>query len=126
MEFLSFSRLPAQGPKVTSTLEGHNTSRALFLRKRGHFLKIKGHFFVLLRNLGGMCPQCPPGSYVYVPADLRYWDCLDSNIQGFDKDSPAVDCNIKADFQSVEFSERAERAEILLFARENVALKLNR
>ena len=29
----------------------------------------------------------------------------------------------KADFQSVEFSERAE---ILLFARENVALKLNR
>ena len=31
-------------------------------------------------------------------------------------------CSIKADFQSVEFSERAE---ILLFAIENVALKLN-
>ena len=30
---------------------------------------------------------------------------------------------VKADFQSVEFSERAE---FLLFARENVALKLNR
>ena len=30
---------------------------------------------------------------------------------------------VKADFQSVEFSERAE---ILLFAGENVALKLNR
>ena len=30
--------------------------------------------------------------------------------------------HLKADFQSVEFSERAE---ILLFARENVALKLN-
>ena len=30
---------------------------------------------------------------------------------------------VKADFQSVEFSERAE---ILLFVRENVALKFNR
>ena len=34
-----------------------------------------------------------------------------------------LDYAIKADFQSVEFSERAE---ILLFAGENVALKLNR
>ena len=32
-------------------------------------------------------------------------------------------CSVKADFLSVEFSERAE---ILLFTRENVALKLNR
>ena len=32
-------------------------------------------------------------------------------------------CMLKADFQSVEFSERAE---ILLFVGENVALKLNR
>ena len=31
--------------------------------------------------------------------------------------------NIKAEFQSVEFSERAE---ILLFVRENVTLKFNR
>ena len=37
---------------------------------------------------------------------------------------PAVSfVSVKADFQSVQFSERAE---ILLFAGENVALKLNR
>ena len=33
------------------------------------------------------------------------------------------ECSLKANFQSVEFSERAE---ILLFTRENIALKLNR
>ena len=32
-------------------------------------------------------------------------------------------CHVKADFQSVEFSERAE---VLLFAIENIALKSNR
>ena len=36
---------------------------------------------------------------------------------------PSFRLNLKAGFQSAEFPERAE---ILLFARENVALKLNR
>ena len=35
------------------------------LRKNGHFLKIKRTLLCLLQNLGGTCPQCPPGSYMH-------------------------------------------------------------
>ena len=47
--------------------------------------------------------------------------CL--SVYTLTKDCVQCECSLKANVQSVEFSERAE---ILLFTRENVALKLNR
>ena len=43
------------------SIGGHDTLRAPFsLRKRGHFLEMKRALLSCLKNLGGMCPQCPP------------------------------------------------------------------
>ena len=46
-------------------LPEHNTWRALFFLKKGHFLKIKRAVLGLLQNLGGTCLKCP-SSYIYV------------------------------------------------------------
>ena len=48
-----------QGRRKHLKLGGHDTSKALFLKKKGHFLT-KRALLCLLQNLGGTCPQCPP------------------------------------------------------------------
>ena len=48
-----------------SNLEGHGTSRALFLKKKGAISKDKRALLCLLQNLGGARAPSAPGSYVY-------------------------------------------------------------
>ena len=48
-----------------------------FLRKRGHFLKIKRALLCLLQNLVGTCPQCPPP----VPTSMCFKYCIVMSLQ---------------------------------------------
>ena len=57
--FISFDNSTCRDVGSISNLGGHEILRALFtLRKRGHFLQIKGHFYVYCKILGAR-PQCP-------------------------------------------------------------------
>ena len=46
-----------RGGSISNLGGGHNSSRALFIKLKGQFLKIKTHFFIDCKILG--CPQCP-------------------------------------------------------------------
>ena len=48
-----------------SNLEGHHTSRALFLKKKGALFKNKRGTSLFIAKSGGHVPPVPPGSYVY-------------------------------------------------------------
>ena len=48
-----------QGRRKHLKLVGHDTSSALFLKKKEHFLKIKRALLSLLQNLGARAPSAP-------------------------------------------------------------------
>ena len=68
LEFILLScTLFAQGRRKHLKLGGaRHFEGAFFLRKRGHFLKVKRALLCLLQNLGRHMPPVPPGFYVYV------------------------------------------------------------
>ena len=51
--------------EASQTWEGTTSRGHFFLKKKGHFLKIKRALLCLLQNLGGHVPPVPPGSYLY-------------------------------------------------------------
>ena len=57
-----------------SNLEGHDNSRAFFLKKKGPLSKNNKGTSLLLQTLGGHVPPMPPGSYVYVTVQM-YLHC---------------------------------------------------
>ena len=62
----SMSEFFLQGRRKHLKLGGaRHFEGTFFLRQRGHFLEIKGHFFVYCKFLEGHVPPVPPGSYVY-------------------------------------------------------------
>ena len=56
-----------QGGRKHLKLGGHDILRALFLKKKGAFFKVKRALLSLLQNLGG---ACAPSSYVY--EEMKY------------------------------------------------------
>ena len=70
----AFGKIIQSGTWEASKSWGHDTSRALFLKKKGVFFKNKRVLLCFLQNLGGTYPQVPPvpTSMDSVPRRLCY------------------------------------------------------